>query len=115
MDKSRELLLLERLLKDAPILILDEATSSLDTKSERKVHEALEFLMEGRTTLIIAHRLSTIQNVDKIITLQNGLIGETGSPAKLANSGGIYSELLKLQQGHSEAGKKKLKEYEISN
>jgi ATP-binding cassette subfamily B protein len=103
------------ILKNAPILILDEATSSLDTKSERKVHEALEYLMEGRTTLIIAHRLSTIQNVDKIITLQNGLIGEIGTPAKLAESGGIYSQLLKLQQGHTAASKQKLKEYQISN
>lgn len=101
------------LLKDAPILILDEATSSLDTKSERKVQEALEHLMKGRTTLIIAHRLSTIQSVDTIVTLRNGKADEIGSPKELAASNGIYAELLKLQAGHSEIGKEKLKEYGI--
>ena len=102
------------LLKDAPILILDEATSSLDTKSERKVQEALEYLMKGRTTLIIAHRLSTIQNVDKIVTLSGGKVDEIGSPEELAVSGGIYAELLRLQRGHTEATEKKLQEYEIT-
>jgi ATP-binding cassette subfamily B protein len=102
------------LLKDAPILILDEATSSLDSKSEHMVQEALEHLMKGRTTLIIAHRLSTIQNVDQIITLQNGKVNEVGSPEKLARSGGIYAQLLELQQKPTEATKKKLKEYGIA-
>jgi ATP-binding cassette, subfamily B, bacterial len=99
------------LLKDAPILILDEATSSLDSKSEHMVQEALERLMKGRTTLIIAHRLSTIQNVDQIITLKNGMVAEAGTPSELAHSGGIYAQLLKLQHGDTEATKKKLKEY----
>lgn len=102
------------LLKDAPILILDEATSSLDSKSENMVQEALERLMKGRTTLIIAHRLSTIQHVDQIITLRSGTIDEVGSPRQLAASGGIYAQLLKLQQGKAETTKKKLKEYDIS-
>lgn len=102
------------LLKNAPILILDEATSSLDSKSEHMVQEALERLMKGRTTLIIAHRLSTIQNVDQIVTLQNGKVDEVGPPEKLARSGGIYAQLLKLQQGHTAAGEKKLKAYEIA-
>ena len=102
------------LLKDAPILILDEATSSLDSKSEHMVQEALERLMKNRTTIIIAHRLSTIQNVDKIITLKNGTIDEVGSPAHLKETGGIYAQLLALQQGKTETSKKKLKEYEIS-
>lgn len=101
------------LLKNAPILILDEATSSLDSKSESMVQEALERLMHGRTTIIIAHRLSTIQHVDQIITLKNGTIDEVGSPAKLAKSGGIYGQLLKLQQGKSESNQKKLKAYDI--
>ena len=101
------------LLKDAPILILDEATSSLDTKSERKVQEALERLMKGRTTLIIAHRLSTIQSVDTIVTLRDGQVEEAGSPAELAKSDGIYAQLLALQQTHTEASKKKLKAYEM--
>ncbi len=102
------------LLKDAPILVLDEATSSLDSKSEAMVQEALERLMTGRTTLIIAHRLSTIQHVDEIITLQNGRVSEIGSPGELAHSGGIYDQLLRLQHGHTAATKKKLKEYEIA-
>jgi ATP-binding cassette, subfamily B, bacterial len=102
------------LLKDAPILILDEATSSLDSKSEGTVQEALEHLMKGRTTIIIAHRLSTIQNVAQIITLKNGQVDEVGSPSQLARSGGIYAELLKLQQGSSEASKKRLKQFEIA-
>ncbi|HSX53311.1 MAG TPA: ABC transporter ATP-binding protein [Patescibacteria group bacterium] len=103
------------LLKDAPILVLDEATSSLDSKSEAMVQEALERLMRGRTTLIIAHRLSTIQHVDQIITLQNGKVDEIGTPQKLAGSGGIYDQLLKLQRGDTEATKKKLKAFEIAN
>ena len=102
------------LLKDAPILILDEATSSLDSKSERAVQEALERLMKGRTTLIIAHRLSTIQAVDQIITLQGGRVSEIGSPATLARSGGIYSQLLSLQQTSDEATKKRLQQFDIS-
>jgi ATP-binding cassette subfamily B protein len=101
-------------LKNAPILILDEATSSLDSKSEQMVQEGLMRLMKGRTTLIIAHRLSTIQHVDQIITLQGGKIGEIGSPEELAASGGIYAQLLKLQLGHTDTDKKKLKEYDIS-
>ena len=102
------------LLKDAPILILDEATSSLDSRSEVMVQEALEKLMKGRTTLIIAHRLSTIQNVDQIITLKGGKVDEIGSPAKLAKSGGIYTQLLKLQNGSSETTKKKLKAFDLA-
>ena len=103
------------LLKDAPILILDEATSSLDTKSERQVQQALERLMKGRTTLIIAHRLSTIQAVDTIVTLVGGKVDEIGSPMELARSGGIYSQLLDLQQSHTEAGKEKLKQFEMED
>lgn len=102
------------LLKDAPILILDEATSSLDSKSERLVQQALERLMKGRTTLIIAHRLSTIQAVDQIVSIQNGTVSEIGSPAELAKRKGIYAELLRLQAHASESTKKKLQAYEIA-
>jgi ATP-binding cassette subfamily B protein len=101
------------LLKDAPILVLDEATSSLDSKSEQLVQQALERLMQGRTTLIIAHRLSTIQSVDQIVSLQNGRVVEQGPPAALAKSGGLYSELLQLQQRHTPATTKHLKRYEL--
>lgn len=102
------------LLKDAPILILDEATSSLDSRSEAMVQEALERLMKGRTTIIIAHRLSTIQHVDQIITLKNGKIDEIGSPAELEKTNGIYAQLLALQRGKkTEQIKKKLQQFEI--
>lgn len=102
------------LLKDAPILVLDEATSSLDSKSEAMVQEALEHLMKGRTTIIIAHRLSTIQHVDTIITIQGGKVGEIGSPAELAKTGGVYAQLLALQTGASERDKKRLQEFGIA-
>lgn len=102
------------LLKDAPILILDEATSSLDSKSEHMVQEALQRLMKGRTTLIIAHRLSTIQAVDQIVTLRHGHVDEVGTPDELRKTDGIYAELLKLQQGRTEATKERLKEFEIA-
>ncbi len=102
------------LLKDAPVLILDEATSSLDSKAEHQVQEALERLMHGRTTLIIAHRLSTIAHVDQIVTIRGGEVDEVGSPAKLARTGGIYAQLLDLQLGATEAAKKKLKEFDIA-
>ncbi len=104
------------LLKNAPILILDEATSSLDSRSESMVQEALARLMRGRTTIIIAHRLSTIQHVDQIITLKNGKIDEVGSPQKLAKTGGIYSQLLRLQtHGKDESAKKRLHQFELQS
>ena len=101
-------------LKDAPVLILDEATSSLDTKSERLVQTALDELMVGRSSLIVAHRLSTIASVDRIVTLRKGRVQEVGTPAELAVSGGIYSQLLELQQAGTKQARKLLKEYGIS-
>ncbi|EDK72243.1 ABC transporter-related protein [candidate division TM7 genomosp. GTL1] len=101
------------LLKNAPILILDEATSSLDSRAEALVQEALDRLMKGRTTLIIAHRLSTIAHVDKIITLQNGKIDEIGAPHELAKTKGIYAQLLQLQMGTTAAARKQLKKFEV--
>jgi len=86
------------ILKDPAILVLDEATSSLDAKSEQLVQEALETLMENRTTLVIAHRLSTIRKVDKIFVIKDGSIAEWGTHLELASmDNGIYSNLLKLQ------------------
>lgn len=101
------------ILKDAPLLILDEATSSLDSRAEHQVQEALERLMEKSTTLIIAHRLSTIAHVDKIITLKGGRIHEQGSPKVLAKTGGIYAQLLELQSGKTVRASKRLADYEI--
>ncbi len=85
------------LLKDAPILILDEATSSLDTESEIEVQDALEKLMKGRTTLVIAHRLSTIRNADRIIALVDGRIVEEGTHESLLEKRGEYFKLHNLQ------------------
>lgn len=103
------------IIKNPKILILDEATSSLDSKAEHEVQEALERLMKDRTTLIIAHRLSTIANVDTIVGLKGGKVVEIGTPAELAKGKGIYAELLKLQSlVGTEEGKKKLKKYEMA-
>ncbi len=90
------------LLKDAPILILDEATSSLDSDSELEVQRALENLMVGRTTFIIAHRLSTIKNADRIIALAEGRIVEEGRHDELLRSGGEYQRLHELQFSQAE-------------
>jgi subfamily B ATP-binding cassette protein MsbA len=85
------------LLKNAPILILDEATSSLDSESEVEVQKALEFLMEGRTTLVIAHRLSTIRKANRIVVISNGGIVEEGTHEELLEKDGEYRKLYLLQ------------------
>jgi subfamily B ATP-binding cassette protein MsbA len=85
------------LLKDAPVLILDEATSSLDTQSERRIQEALSELMRNRTTLVIAHRLSTVEGADCIIVLDNGRIVESGTHAELLERNGHYAALYQMQ------------------
>ncbi len=84
-------------LKNPDILILDEATSALDTESERLVQDALDHLLEGRTSVIIAHRLSTIHNADKIIVVDNGCIAEQGTHAELMARNGIYAKLIEMQ------------------
>lgn len=89
------------ILKNPTILILDEATSALDSESERLVQEALEKLMEGRTSIVIAHRLSTIRNSDQILVLQQGQIIERGKHDDLITQKGIYAELVQLQQMNS--------------
>ena len=85
------------LLKNAPILILDEATSHLDTESEMLVQRALANLMAGRTVIVIAHRISTIRRADKIVVMDRGRIAEIGTHADLATGGGIYQRLHELQ------------------
>lgn len=83
--------------KDAPILILDEATSALDSESERAVQQALDLLMQGRTTLVIAHRLSTVERADRIAVLEHGRIVEQGSHSELLKANGVYAHLYQLQ------------------
>ncbi len=85
------------LLKDSPVLILDEATAALDNESERRVQQELAVLMQGRTTLVIAHRLSTVENADRIIVLDQGRIVETGSHQDLLARGGLYAALHGMQ------------------
>jgi len=85
------------LLKNPRILILDEATSALDSESEKLVQEAMEVLMKGRTSLVIAHRLSTIKNSDCILVVENGQIIEQGTHKELDKTGGLYSQLSKMQ------------------
>ncbi len=85
------------LLKNAPVLILDEATSSLDTKSERRIQQALNELMKNRTTLVIAHRLSTVERADRIIVLDNGQVVESGTHKELLDRDGQYATLYRMQ------------------
>ena len=84
-------------LKDAPVLILDEATSHLDAVNEKAVREALEELMTDRTTIIIAHRLSTVRNADLIVALNEGRVIETGTHNELVAKGGLYAQLVAHQ------------------
>jgi ABC-type multidrug transport system ATPase subunit len=86
------------LLKDAPILILDEALSSVDAENEALIQQALDGLMEGRTTLIIAHRLSSVVNADRILVLEEGRLVETGNHGELVAAGGLYANLMSQQQ-----------------
>jgi len=86
-------------LKDAPVLILDEATSHLDAVNEQAVHQALEQLMSHRTTVVIAHRLSTIRTAHRIVVLDAGRAVETGTHEELLSRGGLYAHLVSRQLG----------------
>lgn len=85
------------ILRDAPVLLLDEATSALDAESERLVQDALDRLMQGRTTLVIAHRLATVLKADRILVIDHGRIVEEGTHQTLSQAGGLYAELARLQ------------------
>lgn len=108
--EKQRLSIARALLKNAPILILDEATSSLDSESEVEVQKALEYLMQGRTTLVIAHRLSTIRRADRIVVISNGTVAEIGTHEELLEKNGEFKRLYLMQfiDGESE----KVKEQE---
>jgi subfamily B ATP-binding cassette protein MsbA len=91
--QRQRLAIARALYKDAPILILDEATSALDNESERLVQDALQKLMQGRTTLVIAHRLSTIEHADRVVVMAHGEMLEQGRHQDLLLSGGAYAKL----------------------
>ena len=85
------------MLSDAPMLILDEATSNVDSRTEIQIQQAMQTLMRGKTCFVIAHRLSTIKNADLIIVVQNGTITEQGTHEELLRKGGFYSTLYNSQ------------------
>lgn len=101
--QRQRLAIARALLKDAPVLILDEATSSLDTESERHIQAGLESLMKNRTTLVIAHRLSTIERADMIVVLEQGRVVEAGTHLELLARNGHYANLHRLQFRHTKA------------
>jgi subfamily B ATP-binding cassette protein MsbA len=96
--ERQRLTIARAVLKNSPILILDEATSSLDTESERLVQDAINKMMQNRTTIVIAHRLSTIRHADEIIVLHKGEISERGNHDTLMQTGGIYKRLVDMQE-----------------
>ena len=102
--QRQRLAIARAMLKDAPILILDEATAALDTESERLVQDALDHLMPDRTTLVIAHRLSTIEHADQVLVLDQGRLVEHGTHRELLAQGGLYAHLHRMQFRDGEGG-----------
>ena len=86
------------LLKDAPIILLDEATASLDAENETQIQAALSRLIQNKTVLVIAHRMRTVEGADKLVLLKDGRVAEQGTPAELKAKGGLYARMCELQQ-----------------
>jgi ATP-binding cassette subfamily C protein CydCD len=99
--QRQRLAIARAILKDAPMLILDEATSHLDSENERLVHQALKRLMSGRTTLMIAHRLSTVREADNLVVLDEGTVVEQGTHETLVKKGGVYARLVAINEGEA--------------
>jgi len=99
--QRQRLAIARAILRDAPILILDEATSHLDSENERLVHQALRRLMAGRTTLMIAHRLSTVREADNLVVLDDGVVVEQGTHETLVKKGGVYARLVAINEGEA--------------
>ena len=89
------------MLKDAPIILLDEATASLDVENETKIQEALAHLLKGKTVLVIAHRMRTIAGADHIVVLENGMVKEQGTPEELMQKEGVFYKMANLQKESS--------------
>ena len=90
------------LLKGAPVVLLDEATASLDVENETKVQEALSRLLAGKTVIVIAHRMRTVMSADKVVVLEEGRVAEQGSPADLMAKGGLFARMVGLQTQSAE-------------
>ena len=101
--QRQRLAIARAVIRNSPILVLDEPTAALDAESEHLVIEALRRLMKGRTVIMIAHRLSTLIDADKIIVLKNGMVAEEGSHAGLIARGGIFADLHRIQFQHASA------------
>ena len=96
--EQQRIALARAILKDAPIIVLDEATASLDVENESAVQEALSRLLQGKTVLVIAHRMRTVAGADHIVVLENGHVAQQGTPAELMEQGGLYRRMAELQR-----------------
>lgn len=96
-EERQRISIARALLKDAPIILLDEATASLDVENETKIQQALSHLVKDKTVLIIAHRMRTIANADHIVVLKEGKVAEEGTPEELMSTNGIYRHMTNLQ------------------